>query len=213
MPPEAAVVPPRAEVDPAYGRIARIGPKRARLLLVVTHALVIWGGFRLVWAFSDPGGNGPVLLDALTALVPGLFAWGAWSAYTMRRRRRPPGAGWIVPTLMALLTLFLVSNASLYARWAASESAFADEVRDFPNPMPVNGAVDDQMEIAVPSHLGAYEIDYAGRIPGGYIFRDVHGGMLDEAGFAWLPAGPPTLPGWTFAYIDGSWYTYVNSTA
>src|SRR5882724_351076 len=130
MPPEADVAPRPANVDPAYGRIARIGPKRARVLLGAVHALVVWGGFRLAWAFSDPGGNGPVLLDALTALVPGLLAWAAWSAYTARRRRRPPRAGWIVPVLMSLLTLFLLSNAALYARWAASESAFTAEVRN-----------------------------------------------------------------------------------
>jgi hypothetical protein len=212
MPPEAAVDPSREDVDESYGRISRLGPKRARLLLVAVHALVIWGGFRFAWAWSDPGGNGPVLLVALTALVPGLLAWAAWLAYGLRRRHRPPRGGWIVPVLLALLTLFLVSDAALYARWAGSEAAFAAEVRNFPDPLPVTGSVDDVMEFAVPPHLGGYDIDYAGRIPGGYIFRDVHGGMLDEAGFAWLPGGPPTLPGWSFSHVDGFWYTYVNES-
>ncbi|MBV1852696.1 hypothetical protein [Catellatospora tritici] len=179
-----------------------------RVFHTLLAAVLLW----LLWVASGPGVltlriGGAVLTVALFGLV--WLVRVGWSA--VRRRR---WSWWypVAPLLVAATAVALATGAPLQSRWALSSDAFDRLVIALPV-----GA--DWTPFDVPTTVGAYRIDRAYRVPGGAVFEEANGsGVVDDAGFAYLPGGPTAAlrrggpyEGLIFRHLRGPWYTWTAS--
>ncbi|MER7009102.1 hypothetical protein ABT297_39500 [Dactylosporangium sp. NPDC000555] len=167
----------------------------------------------VLWSMSYPGSNFLVLA---ASAVGSLVMAGIWlggtifvAARTVRRWR------WFVigPVIGVLTVALLAIGAPLQLRWAASRDAFATVVAG--HPIPPAGS--KWTNLPVPEQLGSYRIIGADWVPGGAVFYEAHGNFFDDAGFAYLPAGPTAElnTGWfegpRFRQLGGGWYSWTAS--
>ncbi|MET8832977.1 hypothetical protein ABZV78_03545 [Micromonospora sp. NPDC004540] len=116
--------------------------------------------------------------------------------------------------IVVFVLALLVAGAPLQARWAMSRGAFEQVVATLPTTSPVSG---EWSSVPVPSRIGAYRITAAYPVPGGVVFHDANGYLIDDAGFAYLPQGPtpdlktPDFESPVFKHLGGAWYSWTAS--
>ncbi len=138
------------------------------------------------------------------ALILAAFLWTEW-----RAANTPGGAGGVF------------GYDQLERRFEAHRAEFEDVRRALPAaPSDAERPFDDDwLDVDVPARIGDICIDRASHVPrGGVVMWDCYGsGLVDDAGFAYLPAGPwPELEtGWFEApeYHDlgDGWYSFTAS--
>jgi len=160
-----------------------------------------------LWLFSGPGVPTIPVLAALAVLSVFGLTW-LGLVYSARRGGRPLTWYGVAAALTTIVFLLVMLQVPRHARWAASQQAFdlfAAEVAANPH-------------APVPPSIGWYDVDNLRHVDGGWIIYETTGsGMLDDAGFAYLPAGPTNSLGdgsWEnprFVHLGGPWYTWTAS--
>ncbi|MET1008205.1 MAG: hypothetical protein ABWX96_21825 [Propionibacteriaceae bacterium] len=168
----------------------------------------------LLWAGTFPGW--PLAAGVMVSvLVFGglLFMFGA-EPVPAARRLRPIGL--VVALVVAVAGAILVEqsgHAALQARFGSSLSDFEAVVTEAGAPTHrVEGR--EAFPGSCPSRIGTYPIGECQLIDRGYLFLQQRAALGDEAGFAYLPDGPPgadpTASGeWRpdqFTPLGGPWY-------
>lgn len=178
--------------------------------------LAVVSGF-LLWA-STQGFGGFLLLAAvvLPVLAVAAVLWAARLVLFVRRRRAWSWWFAVAPAGALLVLGLFVADVPQRARWDASRPAFERVVAGLP---PAPAAGDDWQPVDVPARIGAYGVQAAYRVhDGGLVFYDDTGsGLADDAGIAYLPAGPdPSLENGSFEapsfeHLGGPWYAWTAS--
>ena len=168
----------------------------------------------LLWASSFPGWPlaAGVMLSAL--IFAGLlFMFGA-EPVPAARRLRPVGL--VVALVVAVGGAMLVEQseqAALQTRFEGSRGAFEAVVAEV-GPPTYRGDGMAAFPGACPSGLGSYALRECHAIDGGYLFLQQRAALGDDAGFAYLPDGPPSadptasggLRSDQFDQLSGHWY-------
>lgn len=125
------------------------------------------------------------------------------------RDRRPSPATLVVPVLVIATAAFAVSGSALQMRFDLARPALQDAVDSMP--------ADDDYVLG-PGLVGTYAITSMERVPGGVILSEAIGdSFVDDAGFAYLPAGPtPELENGSFENpqwhdLGGGWWSWTAS--
>jgi hypothetical protein len=170
----------------------------------------------LLFALSHPGVDFLPLLLVVPALIGCAGLWGAWSVSYLRRRE---WSWWflVAPLGSALVLGLAAGDVPLKTRWALSRPAFEEVVAALPAtpPAPADADADSWPTAPVPSRIGLYGVLEARLVPGGVLFTDSTGSLGDDAGFAFLPAGPgPDLGSGglerpRFRGLGGPWYAWT----
>lgn len=172
------------------------------------HALLAIPVCLLLWGFSGPG----LGIFTVGLALLGLAAFGVtWvvrvAAYAANGGRRF-GIFALAPAVVVLVFVLLVTGVPAQLRWAVSRPAF-DRVA-------VDLAVSP--DTATPGRIGLYNVGHVENVPGGWIiYEDGGSGFVDDAGFAYLPAGPTADLGdgsWEnprFHHLGGPWYSWTAS--
>jgi hypothetical protein len=167
----------------------------------------------VLWSVSYPGSD--FLLLAVSAFGSLVLAgiWLGWTIFVASRTGRRWRWFLVGPVIGVLTVMLLASGVPLAIRWAASRDAFAAVVAG--HPIPPAGS--EWTRLAVPNQLGSYRILSANWVPGGAIFYEAHGNFFDDAGFAYLPAGPTAeldtgaFEAPRFRHLGGGWYRWTAS--
>ncbi len=147
-------------------------------------------------------------------MVGGIAVWFGSLAGVLRGRRRSLGTFLVTPVTAVAVVAAVMTGFPQSVRWLASEVAFEDQVSRLPTP---SGDLTEWPEARVPGRIGLYPIDFAYYVPGGIVFYESDGALIDDAGFAYLPDGPtPELDtGWferpEFTHLGGAWYAWTAS--
>ena len=157
------------------------------------------------------------------ASLPILAAAGVWALRVItylvaRSKRRAAGSAWrflIAPAMGLLLVGLIATSVPLRVRWWQGRGDFERALASAP------AASTDRTEwtnFDVPESLGTYTIIDADRVGEAVIFAEATGsGVLDDAGFAYLPSGPfqELDTGWfespRFVALGGGWYAWTAS--
>ncbi|MFC4042205.1 hypothetical protein ACFO1B_27585 [Dactylosporangium siamense] len=166
----------------------------------------------VLWSRSYPGSDSFLLAAGGVAALAMAGVWLGWTIVVANRT----GRRWwfVVAPVIAVLTLVLLAvGAPLRMRWSAGRQAFAAVVAG--HPIPPAGSEWTQFD--VPERLGSYRVVVAYWVPGGAVFYEGHGNLFDDAGFAYLPAGPTAelntglFEGPRFRSLGGGWYQWTAS--
>jgi hypothetical protein len=181
--------------------------KQRRRLDWLFPVLLVLPLIGILWIFSGPGLN---LLLALGAVgILSVFGLG-WIILVVAARRAGRPLIWygVAAGLTIVSFLLIAVHVPRHARWAASRPAFDQLALDI--------AADPHA--TVPGIVGWYHIDNLRFVPGGWIVYEPLGhGLSDDAGFAYLPAGPTADLGdgsWEnprFWHLGGPWYSWTAS--
>jgi hypothetical protein len=196
------------------GGVPPVEPLTPRAPWWALHTVVSIATACLLWAFSAPGFSFFLALGAVPVLCLAGVAWAVWVVMFGVRRRQ--WSWWFLPApmIVVLALALLVAGAPLQARWAMSRSAFDQVVATLSITSTVG---DERYDVPVPSKIGAYRIIAAYRVPGGVVFQEANGYLLDDAGFAYLPEGPtpalenPDFESPVFKHLGGAWYSWTAS--
>ena len=160
-----------------------------------------------LWLFSGPGVPVIPVLAALAVLSVFGLAW-LGLIVSARRDRRPLTWYGVAAVLTVIVLLMLALQVPRQARWAASRQAFdrlAAELAKDP-------------DTSVSGWVGWHEVEQLRYVEGGWIvYHSTGSGMFDDAGFAYLPAGPTDGLGdgsWEnprFVHLGGPWYSWTAS--
>jgi hypothetical protein len=178
-------------------------------------AVVIAAGIALLWSVSVPGfGFGLFLLGVVVLAVTGVL----WLLRLIRAWRRGSGWSWwfaVGPVWVLVVGLLITTDIPLTVRWQVSRPWFEGQVADLP---PVTFSDNEDWHGRdVPPLVGLYRIDSIDQAPAGVIFYEANGAGFDDAGFAYLPAGPqPSLETGSFEdpqfrHLGGHWYAWTAS--
>lgn len=179
------------------------GDRRAR-----SGVLGVW------FAISFAGAPWVVFVPAaLLAVITGLVWLGVSAGMVAAARRwRAPMIGLVV---IIVGIVGMQQNLPVRARFAASAAEF-QAIVDAAGPPP-RGDEEPSAEPPCPASIGTFAIDRCESVPGGYLFYDPLGsGLVDWAGFAYLPYGP--LPDTEYTsemqdmfHLQGHWYAFWQS--
>lgn len=184
-------------------------------MLWLSIAAALLGGF----GFSFAGMPWLTVAPATLALLAIGLMWLIGFIVYGLFRRRPRPRGWIVAGLILALSIGAIAlNLPVKARFAASEPAFNQLVKQAGSP-PAHLNENDPVEFpsGCPRLVELYAIDDCQTTSGGYLFFDPLGNALvDYAGFAYLPNGPRLESNAGFElqeliHIHGNWYAFAAS--
>ncbi len=156
-----------------------------RALGWILGVLVGIATFATLWEVSLPGSMFFLLLPL--ALV-WLTAAGIWIALVVHdiRRRRASIVTLVVPLVVAGTAALGLTDIPLQVRFDLARGAMQDAVDTMP--------ADDDAVIGN-RLVGTYMIRFLDRVDGGVILTEAIGNsVVDDAGFAYLPAGPTPEP-------------------
>ena len=168
----------------------------------------------LLWAGTFPGW--PLAAGVMVSVLVfgGLLFMLGDEPVPAARRLRPIGL--VVALVVAIGGAILVEqsgHAALQARFGSSLADFEAVVAEAGAPTQrVDGR--EAFPGACPGRIGTYPIERCELIDRGYLFLQQRAALGDEAGFAYLPAGPPShdrtasggLRPDQFSPLGGSWY-------
>jgi hypothetical protein len=178
-------------------------------------AVVVGAGIALLWSVSVPGFGYSLFLFAVVMLAVTAVLW---LLRLIRAWRRGSGWSWwfaMGPVWVVMLGLLIVAGVPLTVRWEISRPWFDAQVADLP-PVTFSDS-DDWHGRDVPPVVGLYRIVSIEQAPAGVIFYEATGSLFDDAGFAYLPAGPqPSLATGSFEdpqfrHLGGHWYAWTAS--
>ncbi|GAB3762862.1 hypothetical protein [Microlunatus parietis] len=185
-------------------------------VLIIAIALPAVAGVLLAWANSVPGsqvimgviGVGLSLVAASFLVINGIICFA---------RRTLVPAVIIGAVILVGLFVFAESGLPLRARFELHRAAF-DEVAGQPLP-PKEGV----WQGPCPTRIGNFPISRCAAIGTGFLYYEPEGGLLNGAGFAYLPEGPeraqrpladdPTadLSGRiVYRPLAGDWYSFID---
>lgn len=182
---------------------------------VVFHVVVGSLGVGLLWVGSLPGEPFVPLMVLGWLLGLGALIWaGKLIVHGWRRGQgvTQPAGRWflLAPIGGVLVAGLLVSGLAFDVRWAASQASFDQAV--------VAATAPAGITTATPGRMGLYRILGEPQVIGDAVFfhHPLGGGVFDDAGFAYLPAGPTPDVEASFEslrtrQIDGSWYRWSSS--
>jgi len=167
----------------------------------------------LLWAKTFPGWPlaAGVMLSVL--VFAGLLMMFGTEPVPAARRLRPIGL--VVALVVSVGGAILVENSgevALQARFGASRSDFEAVVAEQGPPTHRGGRED--FPGSCPTRIGSFALEKCEVIDGGYLFIQQRAALGDDAGFAYLPAGPPGqdsaasggLQPDQLVHLSGSWY-------
>ncbi len=161
----------------------------------------------MMWVFSGPGLLVFRMLGALAILAAFGLAW-LVLIFLAWHRDRPLVWYGVAAILTVVVSGLIALRVPLQARWTVSRSAF--------DRLAARIAADP--DASVSGRIGLYDVRYLRHIDGGWIVHDTVGtGLVDDAGFAYLPAGPTDDLGdgdWEnprFTHLGGPWYSWTAS--
>jgi hypothetical protein len=179
--------------------------------------VIVAAGIALLWSVGVPGdGYGLLFLVAVVVLV---VSGVVWLLRLIRAWWRGSGWSWwfvVGPVWVLILGLLIAAGVPLTVRWEISRPWFEAQVADLP-PVTFSDSEDWQGR-DVPPVVGLYRIESLDQAPAGVIFYEATGSSwFDNAGFAYLPAGPQQslATGWfedpQFRHLGGRWYAWTAS--
>jgi len=168
----------------------------------------------LLWAGTFPGW--PLAAGVMVSVLVfgGLLFMLGDEPVPAARRLRPIGL--VVALVVAIGGAILVEQSG----HAALQARFGSSLADFEAVVAEAGAPTHQVAGreafpgSCPSRIGSYPIEKCELIRGGYLYLQQRAALGDEAGFAYLPAGPPSedltasggLRPDQFSPLGGHWY-------
>lgn len=178
------------------------------------HGVVVLAAAGFLYSLSFPGIAYFLAAATSVALLGLAIAWLVQLVMFCAARRRGQGAGRglrfvIAPVVGALVVVSAWTGAPLYLRWAASRSSFDHAVK-----ASQNGGTPDR---GLFGRIGLYRISRIKAVPNGLLFYEATGDLFDDAGFAYLPAGPsPALANGSFENpqwraLGNDWYAWTAS--
>lgn len=172
----------------------------------------------LLWAKTFPGWPlaAGVMLSVL--VFAGLLIMLGAEPVPAARRLRPIGL--VVALVVAVGGAIMVENSgdtALQARFGAGRSDFEAVVAEMGPPIHRGGR--GTFTGACPTSIGSYALEKCQVIDRGYLFIQQRAALGDDAGFAYLPAGPPTedptgsgdVRPDQFSHLSGPWYGWSCS--
>lgn len=162
----------------------------------------------MLWLSSGP--RVPTLQALGTTAVLAVFGLFWLGLATSAWRDKRPLTGYAVAAVLTVIfVVLIVLQLPRQARWAASRPAFDRAA----------AKVAANPDTGVSGRIGWYEVNEFRYIEGGWIVYDVgSSGLFDDAGFAYLPAGPPSRAGGDsgaetlrFIHLGGPWYSWTSS--
>jgi len=158
-----------------------------------------------------------VIPAALFGLTIGLI-WLIWSIIKLASPARHRPRGWIAAGLiLAVAAVAIAVNLPVKTRFLLSTRAFNQlVVRAGPPPARLDVHT-DKFSGHCPVRVGLYAIDGCEMTDSGYLFFDPLGtGLVDRAGFAYLPNGShiasePGLEVDGLVHLQGPWYAFEAS--
>lgn len=181
----------------------------------VFHVVLGLLGVGLVWVGSLPGVPLVPLMGLSWLVALGALIWAAkLVSYGLGRRRgseRRAGRWFLVAPVGGLLVVaVLASGLAFDVRWALSRASFDEVVQAVTDPA--------RTSTAAPERVGLFRVLGEPDVIGDAVFlrHPLGGGVFDDAGFAYLPAGPTPDVEASFEslrtqQIDGSWYRWWSS--
>ncbi|HEY5980794.1 MAG TPA: hypothetical protein VIT41_14305 [Microlunatus sp.] len=170
----------------------------------------------LLWASSFPGW--PVAAGVMLSVlvIAGLLAMLGPEPVPAARRLRPIGL--VIAVVVAVGGAILIeqsSHAALRVRFEAGRSDF-EAVVSQAGPPTHRGVGREDYSGPCPGSLGSYALEKCQVIDRGYLFLQQRAALGDDAGFAYLPDGPPsddpTASGGLrldqFSHLSGPWYAW-----
>lgn len=184
------------------------GSTAGRALGWILAVLVGVATLATLWEASLPGSMFFLLLPLLLVWLACAAVWIALVVHDVRRRR--PGVVTLVVPVVVLATAALIrTDIPLQVRFDLARSAMQDAVATMP-------ADDDS--VTGNRLVGTYVIRFLDRVDGGVILTEAVGdSIVDDAGFAYLPAGPtPELENGSFESpqwhdLGGGWWSWTAS--
>lgn len=178
-------------------------------------------GAALVGCFASSFAGAPWLIFIPAALIGVTvgFIWLIWFIIQLTSSARPRPRGWIAAGVILILTpVALAVNLPVKARFLLSAPAFNQLVAQAgPPPARLGDRASIQFPGDCPVRVGLYAVNDCEVTDGGYLFFDPLGtGMVDQAGFAYLPNGPhlesdPGLEVEGLVHLQGNWYAFEAS--
>jgi hypothetical protein len=161
-----------------------------------------------VWTFSAITMSSLLRLAALAGLLFVLLLSWLWWHRLVVPRILARGGRRIVPAVVVVVLVLGCAGVPRQVRWALGRPAFDRFAAAY--------AADP--DLRAPDWLGSYRI-VAGPypVPGGFRLLSGTSGLFDDAGFAYLPGGPPADLGngaWenpVFRHLTGPWYSWTAS--
>lgn len=108
-----------------------------------------------------------------------------------------------------MVVALVTTREPLHLRWELSKPAFAATVTD------VGLAGQGGVEPGRRSRIGLFRVTNVVPVSGGILFYEANGSLFDDAGFAYLPAGPDpglengSFESQVFRHLGGPWYTFT----
>jgi hypothetical protein len=186
-------------------------------VLIIAIALPVIAGLMLCWAHTVPGtqvimavaGTGLSLIAASFLLINGILCF-------VRRTLVPA----VIIGAVLLIGLFVLAESELplRARFGMHTSTF-EQVAAERQP-----AAEGIWQGPCPTRIGSFPISRCAAIGTGFLYYEPEGGLLNGAGFAYLPEGPAgaqregvaTEPGGDgtdpihYQHLSGDWYTFID---
>lgn len=186
-----------------------------------TPLLWVSVGTALAGCFASSFAGAPLLIlipAALLALTVGLI-WLIWFIAQTCSSTRPRPRGWIAAgVILALAPVVIGFNVPVKVRFVLSAPAFNHLINQAgPPPARLVNQASDDFPGHCPTQVGLYAINDCQTTNGGYLIFDPLGsGLVDNAGFAYLPDGPqiksgPGLEIQDLVHLQGSWYAFDAS--
>lgn len=169
----------------------------------------------LLWATSYPGLDFLSFMGASVVLALLGLHWFFRLVHWLFVQSWVGGWRWLLaPTMVIGAFVLVVVQAPLLIRFELARGDFERVAAE----LEPAGTFEDWERLETPESLGSYEIRVAYQVEDMVIFYEKTGsGFFDDAGFAYLPAGPDQRlgNGWfespTFQHLSGDWYAWQAS--
>lgn len=165
--------------------------------------------FGAVVTFSEPGAPWILRIPATISTLVLLGSWAGGIRWAVGSPAEVLGR-LAVPLLVLATATSVAFDLPLRARWAVSKGQFAEEARRYGD-----SAAESSLST---EFVGGYLVNYIEKNPFGVVFFSAAGdGLVDDAGFAYLPHGTqgilagPAYEGGEFVPIGGGWYRWTAS--
>ena len=219
--------------DPDYTRppsTERRDPARWLPAVYVTFTVAV--SVVYLWSISVPGVRFLPWMASLWCLALIGVGWIVLAALAVSRVARggPRRIPWYVVAVLVIGIVVVVArltDAPLRLRFEPARSAFTEfaqqalaEAEGVPTDDVDSMTIDDPrwnvLHPDVPLSLGGFQLRSAMVLPEGLVIFDREGAFLDDAGFAYLPAGELPAGDGSFESPDfrslgGGWYAFTSS--